>query len=167
MRRTVGCCRHVADPDGVLPMTTVCTWTGNHGRVVLTLHSDGRLVKSEKSCDRLHVLGDRGHAIDCSMIAEALSLGAKTLEIREDGGAYVWCAELAPLLAKSKVVTLAGVRRWELYLEHFTLTKGEAPGWYIDAQSRKKIAERREAGAGNVQMSLFDDAAGCRLRYEL
>ena len=80
-------------------MTAVLrSWTGNYGRVVLTLHADGRLVKSEKSCDRLHVLGDRGHAADCSMVAEALSLGAKTLEIREDGGAYVWCAEIEPLI---------------------------------------------------------------------
>ena len=148
-------------------MTAVRSWTGNRGLAVLTLHAGGLLVKSEKSVDRLHVLGNRGHAIDCSMIAEALSLGAKTLEIREDGGAYVWCAELAPLLAKSKVVTLAGVRRWALYLEHFTLTKGEAPGWYIDAQARKKIAERREADAGNEQLSLFDGATFRRLGYEL
>ena len=149
-------------------MTAVIrSWTGNHGRVVLTLHSGGRLVKSEKSRDRLHVLGDRGHAIDCPMIDEALSLGAKTLEIEEDGGAYVWRAELAPLLAKSKTAKLAGVRRWALYLEYFDLVKGEAPDWYIDAQARKKIAERREsAGAGNEQLPLFDDSAFRRLRFE-
>ncbi len=148
-------------------MTAVRSWTGNHGRVVLTLHSDGRLVKSEKSCDRLHVLSGRGHAVDCSMIAEALSLGAKTLEIREDAGAFIWRADLAPLLARSKTLKLARVRRWAFYLEHFDLVKGEAPGWYAEAQERKKIAERRESGAGNVQMSLFDDSASCRLRYEL
>ena len=148
-------------------MTAVRTWVGNRGRVVLTLHAGGLLVKSEKSVDRLHVLGDRGHGIDVSMIAEALSLGAKTLEIEEDGGAYVWCAELAPLLAKSKVVTLAGVRRWALLLTEFDLVKGEAPGWYIDAQARKKIAERREADAGNEQLSLFDGATSRRLGYEL
>ena len=145
-------------------MTAVRSWTGNHGRVVLTLHSDGRLVKSEKSCDRLHVLGDRGHAIDCSMIAEALSLGAETLEIREDGGAYVWRSELAPLIGKSKVVTLAGVRRWAFYLEHFDLVRGVAPDWYIEAQERKRYSERRENGS--MQMSLFDDSAFRRLRYE-
>ena len=149
-------------------MTAVLrSWTGNHGRVVLALHVGGRLVKSEKSRDRLNVLSGRGHAIDCSMIAEALSLGAKTLEIREDAGAFIWRADLAPLLAKSKVVTLAGVRRWALYLEHFDLVKGEAPGWHAEAQAKKRCAERREAGAGNEQLSLFDDAAGCRLRYEL
>ena len=147
-------------------MTAVRSWTGNHGRVVLTLHSDGRLVKSEKSVDRLRVLGDRGHAIDCSMIAEALSLGAVTLEILEDAGAFIWRAELAPLLGRSKVVVLAGVRRWAFLLTEFDLVKGVAPDWHLEAQERKKIAERREAGAGNVQMSLFDDAAFRRLRYE-
>ncbi len=148
-------------------MTAVRSWTGNHGRVVLTLHSDGRLVKSEKSCDRLHVLGDRGHAIDCSMIAEALSLSATTLEIREDAGAFIWRAELAPLIGKSKVVTLAGVRRWAFLLTEFDLVKGEAPEWYRDAQERKRYIERAEAGAGNVQMSLFDDSMYQRLRCEL
>ena len=148
-------------------MTDLRQWTGNHGLAVLTLHADGRLVKSEKSCDRLHVLGDRGHAVDCSVIAEALSLSATTLEIREDGGAYVWRAELAPLLAKSKVMTLAGVRRWAFLLTEFDLVKGIAPDWYIEAQERKKIAERREsAGAGNEQLPLFDDSAFRRLRYE-
>lgn len=147
-------------------MTAVRSWTGNHGRVVLTLHSDGRLVKSEKSRDRLNVLSGRGHAIDCSMIAEALSLGAATLEIREDGGAYVWCAELEPLIGKSKVLTLAGVRRWAFYLSDFDLVRGVAPDWYIEAQAKKRCAERREAVAGNEQLSLFDDSAFRRLRYE-
>ena len=148
-------------------MTAARTWVGNRGKIVLTLHAGGLLVKSEKAVDRLHVLGDRGHGIDVSMLDEALKAGARTLEIREDGGAYVWCAELAPLLAKSKVVTLAGVRRWALYLEYFDLVEGVEPDWYAEAQAKKRCAERREAGAGNVQMSLFDDAAGCRLRYEL
>ncbi len=147
-------------------MTAVLrSWTGNHGRVVLTLHVGGLLVKSEKSVDRLHVLGDRGHAVNHSMIAEALSLGAKTLEIREDGGAYVWRSELAPLIGKSKVVTLAGVRRWAFYLEHFDLVRGVAPDWYIEAQERKRYIERAEAH--NEQLGLFDDSASCRLRYEL
>ena len=145
-------------------MTDLRQWTGNHGLAVLTLHADGKLVKVEKSRDRLHVLGDRGHAIDCSMIAEALSLGAETLEIREDGGAYVWRSELAPLIGKSKVVTLAGVRRWAFYLEHFDLVRGVAPDWYIEAQERKRYSERRENGS--MQMSLFDDSAFRRLRYE-
>ena len=149
-------------------MTAVLrSWTGNHGRVVLTLHAGGLLVKSEKAVDRLHVLGDRGHGIDVSMIDEALKAGAKTLEIREDGGAYVWKADIEPLIGRSKVVVLAGVRRWALYLEYFDLVKGEAPGWYIDAQARKKIAERREADAGNEQLSLFDGATFRRLGYEL
>ena len=147
-------------------MTDLRQWTGNHGLAVLTLHADGKLVKVEKSRDRLHVLGDRGHAVDCSMIAEALSLGAETLEIREDGGAYVWRSELAPLIGKSKVVTLAGVRRWAFYLEHFDLVRGVAPDWYIEAQAKKRFAERREAVAGNEQLPLFDDSAFRRLRYE-
>ena len=148
-------------------MTVLRQWTGNHGRVVLSLHDNGLLVKNEKSVDRLHVLGDRGHAIDCSMIAEALSLGAETLEIREDGGAYVWRAELAPLLARSKVMTLAGVKRWAFLLEHFDLVRGEAPDWYIEAQERKRYIERAGAGAGNEQLSLFDGATFRRLGYEL
>ena len=100
------------------------------------------------------------------MIAEALSLGAETLEIREDGGAYVWRAELEPLIGRSKVVTLAGVRRWAFYLEHFDLVRGVAPDWYIEAQAKKRFAERREAVAGNEQLPLFDDSAFRRLRYE-
>ena len=148
-------------------MTDLRQWTGNHGLAVLTLHADGKLVKVEKSRDRLHVLGDRGHAIDCSMIAEALSLGAATLEIREDGGAYVWKADIEPLIGKSKVLTLAGVRRWAFLLTEFDLVKGIAPDWYIEAQAKKRCAERREsAGAGNEQLPLFDDSAFRRLRYE-
>ncbi len=146
-------------------MTVLRQWSGNHGRVVLTLHDSGLLVKSEKSVDRLHVLGDRGHAIDCSMIAEALEAGAKILEIREDAGASVWRAELAPLLARSKTMTLAGVKRWAFLLENFDLVRGVAPDWYIEAQERNRYIERAEAH--NEQLGLFDDSASCRLRYEL
>ena len=147
-------------------MTAARTWVGNHGRVVLTLHSDGRLVKSEKSRDRLNVLSGRGHALDCSMLDEALKAGARTLEIREDGGAYVWRAELAPLLGRSKTTMLAGVRRWAFLLEHFDLVLGIAPDWYTEAQARRRFAERREAVAGNEQLPLFDDSAFRRLRFE-
>ena len=145
-------------------MTILRQWTGNHGRIVLTLHAGGLLVKSEKSCDRLHVTGDRGHGIDVSMIAEAIEAGAKTLEIREDAETLVWRAEIAPLLAKSRVMTLAGVKRWALYLEHFDLVKGDAPDWYAEAKARKQYAERRDSE--NVQLPLFDTSAFRRLGYE-
>jgi hypothetical protein len=53
---------------------------------VLELRGEA-LIKHERSKDRLRVLGGKGHAIDESMLQEALRLGAKCFTSTKTRGA--------------------------------------------------------------------------------
>ena len=131
-------------------MTARKHWYGNRGKIVLELHGDA-LVKHEKSKDRLRVLGDKGHAVDESMIQEALSLGAKEIFINEDSRRLVWRAKLADI--KPDVRTIAGVRRRCFNLCFFELVEGveNAPEWYVN---RPRTEEPRKQPQSS-QLGLF------------
>lgn len=128
-------------------MTARKHWYGNHGRIVLELHGNA-LVKHERSKDRLRVLGDKGHAVDESMIQEAISLGAKEIFINEDSRRLVWRAKLADI--RPDVRTIAGVRRRCFNLCFFELVEGieHAPEWYVNRprEEQKQKEPPREQG---------------------
>jgi hypothetical protein len=96
-------------------------WDGNRGKIVLELRGEV-LVKHERSKDRLRVLGGKGHAVDESMIQEALLLGAKEIYINEDSRRLVWRADL--LGTKPDVRTIARIRRRCFDLRLFELVEG-------------------------------------------
>ena len=152
----MGLCRWIL---GALPgdrrvggaaMTARKHWYGNHGRIVLELYGDA-LVKHERSKDRLHVLADRGHAVDECMIQEALSLGAKEIFINEDSRRLVWRADIADL--PRDVRTIAGVRRRCFNLCFFELVEGieHAPEWYINRPRTEEPTKKPQS----AQLGLF------------
>ena len=126
-------------------------WYGNRGKIVLELHGDA-LVKHEKSKDRLHVLGDKGHAVDEYMMQEALSLGAKEIFINEDSRRLVWRAKLADI--KPDVRTIAGVRRRCFNLCFFELVEGieNAPEWYVNRPRTEEPTKKPQSS----QLGLFE-----------
>lgn len=110
------------------PNSTTRTWFAQNGRAVLTLEN-GVLVKHEKSKDRLRIMSNMGHAVDEQWITEAVSLGARVLEIHEDAGALVWRAELETLPVLRRKI--CGVPRRCYDLRNFDLVRGEPPVWYV------------------------------------
>ncbi|WP_029165549.1 MULTISPECIES: hypothetical protein [Aminiphilus] len=113
-------------------------WYGNRGKIVLELRGEA-LIKHERSKDRLRVLGGKGHAIDESMLQEALRLGAKVLYINEDSRRLVWRADLRDI--KPDVRTIAGIRRRCFDLRFFELVEGveHAPEWWYVKRPPKRL----------------------------
>jgi len=109
------------------PNSTTRTWFAQNGRAVLTLEN-GVLVKLEKSKDRLRIMSNMGHAVDEQWIAEAVSLGARILEIHEDGAALIWRAELETLPVLRRKI--CGTLRRVFDLRDFDLVRGTPPAWY-------------------------------------
>ena len=89
---------------------------------------NGVLVKHEKSKDRLRIMSNMGHAVDEQWIAEAVSLGARILEIHEDGAALIWRAELETLPVLRRKI--CGTLRRVFDLRDFDLVRGTPPAWY-------------------------------------
>ena len=108
--------------------STTRTWFAQNGRAVLTLEN-GVLVKHEKSKDRLRILNNMGHAIDAAWVSEAVALGARILEIHEDGTALIWRAELEDLPVLQRKI--CGILRCCYDLRRFRLARGEPPVWYV------------------------------------
>jgi len=61
------------------------TFHNSKGIVFARLDDDGTLRKNEKQRDRLRVTGGRSHALDETLLDEAIQAGGKTLEITERG----------------------------------------------------------------------------------
>ena len=120
-------------------------WYGNGGRVVLELHGS-KLVKHERSKDRLRIMQCMGHGVDESSLQEALRLGATEIYFNEDNRRLVWAADLKEILGKSQIKVIAGIRRRCFDLRQFDLVEGIAPAWY-PRQQKTSEAE---------QLSLFE-----------
>ena len=120
-------------------------WYGNGGRVVLELHGF-KLVKHERSKDRLRIMQLMGHGVDESSLQEALRLGATEIFINEDNRRLVWAADLKEILPKSQIRAIAGIRRRCFDLRRFEIVEGIAPAWY-PRQQKTSEAE---------QLSLFE-----------
>ena len=157
----------LADSGGVgeeaAQVKPVKVWHGNHGKVVLQLFDNGSLVKHEKSVHRLTSLGGMGHGIDAYMVDEAISLGAKSLYISEDGQRIVWEAELEKVMPLSVIKNICGIRRRCFDLRHFSIVKGieNAPSWYINRPVEKPKPEQPKV----EQLSLFEVSPGELLQY--
>ena len=127
-----------------------------NGKIYAQIDDDGVLRKCEKQCDRLRISGGREHALDETLLQEALRLGVKRLEIRErgnDGGSRLWKIALDDLLRYGKRRRLAGVERRTIPLLHCELVSGEPEEWYTAARS--KYEKRRVKEVLGVQGMLF------------
>ena len=122
-------------------------WYGNGGRVVLELHGS-KLVKHERSKDRLRIMQCMGHGVDESSLQEALRLSATEIYINEDNRRLVWAADLKEILPKSQIKVIAGIRRRCFDLRQFKLVEGIAPAWYPRRNQEASKAEQLSLFAG-------------------
>ncbi len=146
-------------------MKPVKQWRGNRGAVVLQLFDNGSLVKFERAKDRLTILRKMAHAIDASMMDEAIALGAKTLFISEDSQKIVWEAELEKVMPLSQVRNICGIRRRCFDLRRFIIVKGieNAPSWYVN----RPVESKPNPEPRGEQVVMFAPTAGeIRLHYE-
>jgi hypothetical protein len=146
------------------------------GIVFARLDDDGILHKSERQKDRLRVTGGRSHALDETLLDEAIQAGGETLEITEkgiSGEVRVFKIALEDIRRYGKRLTLAGVSRWTVPLPCCELVRGEEEEWRLTARNEMLQAETRRDEVGEiraVQGMLFSDEEKTywknRLRFE-
>ena len=112
----------------------------------MELHGS-KLVKHERSKDRLRIMQLMGHGVDESSLQEALRLSATEIYINEDNRRLVWAADLKEILPKSQIKVIAGIRRRCFDLRQFEIVEGIAPAWYPKRNQETSEAE---------QLSLFE-----------
>jgi len=145
-------------------MTITKRFFNSKGHAYASLTADGRLIKNEKEKDRLHILGNRGYAVDVVLVDEALRAGATVLEILEKPlacGQRIYRVPLSDLLKYASIKTLGGVRRYAFSLAIFTLVSGIPEPWQIAEHgkwlaSQKETPTAREEQPQQQQASLFD-----------
>jgi hypothetical protein len=145
-------------------MTINKRFFNSKGYAYASLTADGRLIKNEKEQDRLHILGNRGYAVDVALVDEALRAGATVLEIQEKtlaGGQRIYRVPLSDLLKYASIKTLGGVTRYAFSLAIYTLVSGIPEEWQIAEHGRwlasqSEAPTAREEQPQQQQASLFD-----------
>lgn len=146
------------------------------GKAYGSLDEDGVLHKSEKQKDRLRVTGGRSHALDETLLEEAVRAGGKILEVKErgiSGEIRVFRVSLEDVRRYGKRLTLAGISRWTVPLSCCELVQGPEEEWRLTARAELLKAESRREEVAVIraeQGMLFSDEEKSywknRLRFE-
>jgi len=140
------------------------TFHNSKGIVFARLDDDGVLHKNEKQKDRLRVTGGRSHALDETLLDEAIQAGGKILELTEkglSGEVRVFRIPLEDIRKHGKRLTLAGISRWTIPLPACELVRGPEEEWRAVERAELLKASIREKEVQNiraVQGMLFSDA---------
>lgn len=135
------------------------------GRAYMFPHEDGRIYKSEREKDRLRILGGRGYAIDAADLERAISMGMKTLILKEKtlkGKTRIYEVSLSEIKQKERPVAIKGIPRYLIYLSRCVLTSGEPEPWQLaEREALKKVEALRteKQRSEPVQAGLFGNDA--------
>jgi|GEM_PF-1510967 len=151
--------------DQTSATTELKPFFNSKGKPYLFPHEDGRIIKKEYERDRLRILGGRGYAIDSADLEKAISMGMKTLCIREKtlkGKTRVYEVQLSEIKERERPIRVAGVLRYPIYLSRCILTGGEPEPWQLaERQALLKVESARaeKERSQPKQAGLFDDQA--------
>lgn len=140
------------------------TFFNKDGRAFATLDDDGVLHKKENERDRLRVSGGRSHAIDATLLREAIESGGRLLEIREKtnlGALRVFEIPLSDICRFGRRVNLAGIERWTIPLAACVLKSGDEEEWRLHDRETLLQADVRRTEVEEIrgeQLSIFSDA---------
>ena len=135
------------------------------GKAYLFPHSGGKIIKKEYERDRLRILGGRGYAIDSADLEKAISMGMKTLILKEKtlkGKSRTYEIDLQEIKQKERPVAIKGIPRYLIYLSRCVLTSGEPEAWQLaERQALLKVESARaeKERSQPKQAGLFDDQA--------
>lgn len=135
------------------------------GQAYMFPHEDGRIYKREYEKDRLRIFSNKGYALDAADLEKALSMGMKTLCIKEKtlrGKTRVYEVQLSEIKERERPIRVAGVLRYPLYLSRCLLTSGEPEPWQLaERQALLKIeaARTQKERSQTKQAGLFDNDA--------
>lgn len=133
------------------------------GKPYMFPHEDGRIYKSEREKDRLRIFSNKGYALDAADLEKALSMGMKTLCIKEKtlkGKPRVYEVQLSEIKERERPIRVAGVLRYPIYLSRCILTGGEPEPWQLaEREALKKVEDLRteKERSQPKQAGLFDD----------
>ena len=146
------------------------------GKPYLFPNHDGKIVKREYERDRLRILGGRGYAIDSADLERAISMGMKTLILKEKtlkGKTRIYEVSLSEIKQKERPVSIKGIPRYLIYLSRCVLTSGEPEAWQLaerqallkveSARAEKERSQPKQAGLFDDE-TLIDAAQSERLR---
>ena len=133
------------------------------GKAYMFPRSDGKIIKKEYERDRLRILGGRGYAIDSADLERAISMGMKTLILKEKtlkGKSRTYEIDLQEIKQKERPVAIKGIPRYLVYLSRCVLTSGEPEPWQLaERQALLKVEALRtqKQRSEPIQAGLFDD----------
>ena len=111
----------------------------------------------------MRILGGRGYAIDSADLEKAISMGMKTLILKEKtlkGKSRTYEIDLQEIKQKERPVAIKGIPRYLIYLSRCVLTSGEPEPWQLaERQALLKVealrTQRQEQAP--AQLGLFDN----------
>ena len=151
--------------DKTSTTTELKPFFNSKGKPYLLPHENGRIIKKEHERDRLRILGGRGYAIDSADLERAISMGMKTLILKEKtlkGKNRVYETDLQEIKQKERPVVIKGIPRYLIYLSRCVLTSGEPEPWQLaERQALLKVESARaeKERSQPKQAGLFDDQA--------
>ena len=163
-------------PEQISTTTELKPFFNSKGKPYMFPREDGRIVKKEYERDRLRILGGRGYAIDSADLERAISMGMKTLILKEKtlkGKSRTYEIDLQEIKQKERPVAIKGIPRYLIYLSRCVLTSGEPEAWQLaerqallkveSARAEKERSQPKQAGLFDDQ-ALIDAAQSERLR---
>ena len=146
------------------------------GNLYASLEENGVLQKNEHEKDRLRITGCKCHAIDETVLNEAIQAGGSVLEITEktaSGERRVFQIPLTDIPKHGKRVTLAGISRWTVPLAACQLLSGPEEEWRVVDRAELLRAENRREEVNEIrheQCLMFPDEEKTfwktRMRFE-
>ena len=152
-------------PEQISTTTELKPFFNSKGKPYLFPHSGGKIIKKEYERDRLRILGGRGYAIDSADLEKAISMGMKTLILKEKtlkGKSRTYEIDLQEIKQKERPVAIKGIPRYLVYLSRCVLTSGEPEPWQLaEREALKKVETIRaeKERSQPKQAGLFDDQA--------
>ncbi len=152
-------------PEQISTTTELKPFFNSKGKPYLFPHENGRIIKKEYERDRLRILGGRGYAIDSADLEKAISMGMKTLILKEKtlkGKSRTYEIDLQEIKQKERPVAIKGIPRYLVYLSRCVLTSGEPEAWQLaERQALLKVESARaeKERSQPKQAGLFDDQA--------
>lgn len=133
------------------------------GVVFARLDDDGTLHKNEKQRDRLRVSGGRSHALDETLLEEAVRAGGRVLEVKEKGIAgevRIFRISFDDVGKHGRRLTIGGVSRLTVPLAACELVRGPEEEWRLTARAELLQAENRRKEVAVIRAEqgfLFSD----------
>jgi len=162
--------------DQTSATTELKPFFNSKGKPYLFPHENGKIIKKEYERDRLRILGGRGYAIDSADLEKAISMGMKTLILKEKtlkGKSRTYEIDLQEIKQKERPVAIKGIPRYLIYLSRCVLTSGVPEAWQLaerqallkveSARAEKERSQPKQAGLFDDQ-ALIDAAQSERLR---